>query len=90
MAATLTIASAATIGSNMVDVKNGTMGTRTAVINGLAKGAAASLILSLTPKDSTVQVGLTAAALAGAGYMIDRSMKKNRQDICEIQEPAAP
>lgn len=86
MAATLTIASAASIGSNMVDVRNGTMDTGTAVVNGLAKGAAASLILALTPKDTSVQVGLTAAALAGAGYYIDRSMKKNKQEICEIRE----
>ena len=88
MAATLTIASAASIGSNMVDVRNGTMDTGTAVINGLAKGAAASLILSLTPKDTSVQIGLTAAALAGAGYYIDRAMKKNKQEICEVRESA--
>ncbi len=49
-AVTIAIASAATIGSNMVDVQNGSMGKTRAVVNGLVKGTAASLILSLTPK----------------------------------------
>jgi len=75
-AVTIAIASAATIGSNMVDVQNGTMSKTRAVVNGLAKGTAASLILSLTDKKSLADIGITAAALAGAGYLIDKVMKK--------------
>lgn len=76
MAATLTIASAATIGANMVEVDNGTMTKCQAVVNGVAKGTAASVILSLTPKKTVLDIALTAAALAGTGYAIDRIMKK--------------
>ncbi len=74
-AATLAIASAATIGANMVDVQNNTMTGTKAVVNGIAKGAAATVILSLTPKKTVWEIALTAAALAGAGYAIDRAMK---------------
>lgn len=82
-AITITIASAATIGSNMVDVHNGTLSKSQAIINGLAKGTAASVILSLTDKKSLVDIGITAAALAGAGYLIDKIMKKGPDDLCE-------
>ena len=81
-AITVTIASAATIGSNIADVQNGTMSKTQAVVNGLAKGTAASLILSLTDKKSLVDNGITAAALAGAGYLIDKIMKKGPDTSC--------
>ena len=77
-AATLTIASAATIGANMVDVHNGAMTPPQAVANGIAKGVLATVILSVTPKKSTLDVLVTAAALAGAGYAVDRMMKKRK------------
>ena len=82
-AITITIASAATIGSNMVDVQNGTMSKTQAVVNGLAKGSAASLILSLADKKSLVDIGITAVALAGAGYLIDKIMKKGPDASCD-------
>lgn len=85
MAATLTISSAATIGANMVDVRNGTMSHGKAVVNGIAKGVAATVILSLTPKQTVVDIALTAAALAGTGYAIDRVMKRTKDQICEIE-----
>jgi len=82
-AITITIASAATIGSNMVDVRNGSMSKTKAVVNGLIKGSAASLILSLTDKKSLVDIGITAATLAGAGYVIDNLMKKGPDASCD-------
>nr|WP_319490399.1 hypothetical protein [uncultured Desulfobacter sp.] len=89
-AVTIAVASAATIGSNMVDVQNGTMSKPRAVINGLLKGTAASLILSLTDKKSLVDIGITAAALAGAGYLIDKAMKKGPDTICDTRETETP
>ena len=86
MTATLAIASAAAIGSNMVDVRNGTQSKTQAVANGLAKGAAASLVLSVTPKQTVTDVALTALALAGTGYAIDRVMKRNKDQICQVQD----
>ena len=88
-AITVTIASAATIGANMVDVQNGTLSKSAAVVNGLAKGAAATVILSLTEKKTLLDIGLTAAALAGAGYMIDRIMKKAPEASCDAPEEPA-
>ncbi|WP_035239125.1 hypothetical protein [Desulfobacter vibrioformis] len=88
--AAITIASAATIGSNMVDVQNGTMSKTQAVLNGLAKGTAASLILSLTGRKSLVDIGMTAAALAGAGYLIDTIMKKGPEAPCATRGTDAP
>jgi len=88
--AAITIASAATIGSNMVDVQNGTMSKTQAVVNGLAKGTAASLILSLTDRKSLVGIGMTAAALAGAGYLIDTIMKKGPEAPCASRGTDAP
>jgi|GEM_PF-4144799 len=89
-AVTIAIASAATIGSNMVDVQNGTMSKTRAVVNGLAKGTAASLILSLTDKKSLADIGITAAALAGAGYLIDKVMKKGPDALCDSRETETP
>ncbi|WP_321495684.1 hypothetical protein [uncultured Desulfobacter sp.] len=86
----ITIASAATIGSNMVDVHNGTMSKTQAVINGFAKGTAASLILSLTNKKSLADIGMTAAALAGTGYLIDKIMKKGPEASCPPGGTDAP
>ena len=84
IAATLTIASAATIGANLVDVRNGTMSKGGAVVNGLVKGAVVTMILSLSDKNTPLGIGLTATGLACAGYVIDRTMKKNRDKICEV------
>ncbi|PIE62562.1 MAG: hypothetical protein CSA25_04495 [Desulfobacter postgatei] len=89
-AITICLASAATIGANMVDVQNGTMSKTQAVVNGLAKGAAASVILSLTDKKSLVDIGITAAALAGTGYAIDKLMKKGLDVLCDLRETEAP
>nr|WP_320189932.1 hypothetical protein [uncultured Desulfobacter sp.] len=89
-AVTIAIASAATIGSNMVDVQNGTMSITQSLVNGLVKGTAASLILSLTDKKSLENIGITAAALAGAGYLIDKVMKKGPDALCESRETETP
>lgn len=90
VALTIVIASAATIGSNMVDVQNGTMSKKRAMANGLVKGTAASLILSLTEKKSLADIGITAAALAGAGYLIDKVMKKGPNTLCDSRETETP
>ena len=76
IAATLTIASAASIGSNLVDVKNGTLSLPLALLNGVAKGAAASYILSKTTRSTTGEILVAAGFLAGAAYLIDAKMKK--------------
>ncbi|PIE70010.1 MAG: hypothetical protein CSA22_10160 [Deltaproteobacteria bacterium] len=81
-AITIVLASAATIGANMVDVQKGRLSKTRAVLNGFAKGTAASLILSLTDKKNVVDIGITASALAGAGYVIDKLMKKDRKGLC--------
>ena len=86
--ATVAVASAATIGANLVDVQKGTMTPKMAVGNAVVKGVAASLILTVTPKRTAMDIALTAVALAGAGYAIDRIMKKSAAEICGL--PAAP
>lgn len=83
---TLTIASAVSIGSNVRDVQNGVMTMPQAVLNGMVKGTAATLILDLTTRSTALQVALAAGILAGAGYMIDSAMKKTRQELCYIEE----
>lgn len=77
IAATLTIASAASIGSNLIDVRNGSMSLPLALVNGVVKGAAASYILSKTTRSTTTEVLVAAGFLAGAAYFIDSKMKKN-------------
>ncbi len=84
VASTLTIASAVSIGSNMVDVKNGGMTFAEAVANGLVKGTAATIIINATARSTALQVGLAAAVLAGAGYTIDTLMKKSKQELCRV------
>lgn len=79
IAATLVIASAASIGANMLDVKNGTLTLPLAVLNGVAKGAAASYILSKTTRSTAGEVLIAASFLAGAAYFIDLKMKNNAQ-----------
>jgi hypothetical protein len=86
VAATLTIASAASIGANMVDVRNGSISLPFAILNGLAKGAAASYILSKTTRSTTGEVLVAAGFLAGAAYLIDAKMKKSPQ--CDAVEEA--
>lgn len=76
IAATLTIASAASIGSNLVDVRNGTLSLSLALLNGVAKGAAASYIFSKTTRSTTGEILVAAGFLAGAAYLIDAKMKK--------------
>lgn len=72
---TLTIAGAVAIGSNMVDVQNQVMTVPQALLNGLAKSAAATLILGVTTRSTALQVILAAGVLAGSGYLIDSAMK---------------
>ena len=85
LAATLTIASAATIGANLVDVRDGAMTMPQAIFNGLAKGAAVSYILSRTTRSTTGEVLVAAGLLAGAGYLIDSQMKKRRLQAAESE-----
>ncbi|PIE73553.1 MAG: hypothetical protein CSA20_02520 [Deltaproteobacteria bacterium] len=72
---TLTLASAVSIGSNMIEVQRGTMPLSRAVFNGVAKGAAAALIVQTISRSSVLQVALAASVLASAGYVIDTIMK---------------
>jgi len=83
---TLTLASAVSIGSNMLDVQNGAMTIPQALLNGVVKGTAATLILNVTARSSVLQVAMAAGVLAGAGYLIDSSMKKNRQKLCRLEK----
>lgn len=75
--ATLVVASAASIGTNMLAVKNGELTLPLAVVNGIAKGAAASYILSKTTRSTAGEIVVAASLLAGAAYFIDAKMKKN-------------
>lgn len=86
LAATLTIASAASIGANMLDVKNGTLTLPLAVLNGFAKGAAASYILSKTTRSTAGEVLVAAGFLAGAAYFIDLKMKKSVQPAVPVED----
>ncbi len=79
VAATLTVASAASIGSNWLDVQRGRMAPVDAVVNGLAKGTAVTVILNSTTRSTALQVGLVAGVLAGTAYIIDSAMKKNNE-----------
>ncbi len=79
VAATLTVASAASIGSNWLDVQRGEMTPAAAVVNGLVKGTAATVILNSTARTTALQVGFAAGVLAGAAYIIDSVMKKSKE-----------
>ena len=86
LASTLAVASAASIGSNMTDVRNGSMTVTQAVANGLIKGAAASTILARIPRHTAAEIVIACGALGVAGYMIDSVMKKNRQELCALED----
>nr|WP_321465115.1 hypothetical protein [uncultured Desulfobulbus sp.] len=90
MVGALTIASAVSIGSNWVDVRNGAMIPAQAVLNGMAKGAAATLILKATSRSTPLQIALAATVLAAAGYMIDATMKKSKRELCAVDATVKP
>ncbi|PID41206.1 MAG: hypothetical protein CR981_04250 [Proteobacteria bacterium] len=90
VAAVLTVASAVSIGSNMVEVRNGGMTIPQAVVNGIAKGAAASIVLKVTERRSPLGVVAAAGVLAGTGYLIDSMMKKRKTQQCQIPEQERP
>jgi len=73
---TIGLASAVAIGSNWVEVRRGTMTPGQAVLNGIAKGAAVSLIFKATARNTPLQVVLAVGVLAGAGFLIDSTMKQ--------------
>jgi hypothetical protein len=81
---TLGIASAVSIGSNWRDVRHGAMTPAQAVLNGMAKGAAATLILKATTRSTPLQIVLAMGVLAGAGFLIDSTMKKDKRELCAI------
>jgi hypothetical protein len=89
LAGTLIIASALSIGSNMVDVQNGAMTFPGAVANGFAKGMAATLILNATPRETAVDTVITVGILATAGYMIDQVMNTDRGTSCRLPKGIA-
>jgi hypothetical protein len=84
LAETLVIASALSIGSNMVDVQKGAMALPRAITNGFAKGMAATLILNTTSRETTVDTVITVGILATAGYMIDQAMNIDRGTSCQL------
>ena len=88
--ATLALASALSIGSNIVDVQTGAMTIPQSVVNGVCKGAAATLILNATAGSTALQVVFAAGALATAGYIIDATMKKDLHAPCSLPEKTSP
>nr|WP_320012562.1 hypothetical protein [uncultured Desulfobulbus sp.] len=86
MLGVLSVASAMSIGSNWVDVRRGALTPGQAVVNGLAKGVAATLIIQATSRSTPLQVALAASVLAGAGYLIDSTMKKSRAKLCQVED----
>ncbi|MBM9612823.1 hypothetical protein JWJ90_00825 [Desulfobulbus rhabdoformis] len=85
MVGVLGIASAMSVGSNWVDVRRGALTPGQAVVNGLAKGVAATLIIQATSRSTPLQVALAASVLAGAGYLIDATMKKSKDELCQVE-----
>lgn len=83
---TLVISSAVSVGSNLVDVRNQSMTLPQAVLNGLFKGAAASLILHVTSRSTPLQVTMAAGVLAAAGFLIDSAMKKSKRELCAVTD----
>lgn len=81
---TLGIASAVSIGSNWLDVRHGAITPNQAILNGVAKGAAATLILKATSRSTPLQIVLAMGVLAGAGFLIDSAMKKDKRELCAI------
>lgn len=73
---TLTIASALSIGSNLVAVGRGDITMPQALLNGVAKGAAATLVLSAFRRTTVMQVVMTVFVLGGAGYLIESAMRE--------------
>jgi len=71
---TLGLSSAVAIGANWVEVRQGRMTPAHALRNGLAKGAAATLVLRATTRGTVWQVAMAAGLLAGAGFLIDSAM----------------
>ena len=89
MITTLTIASALSIGSNMVDVKTRRITVPLAILNAAAKGVAATVILNSTARTTPFQVVMVAGILAGTGFLIDTVMKKDKSkktsdDLLEV------
>lgn len=84
MIGVLGIASAMSIGSNWVEVHRGMLTPTQAVVNGLVKGVAATMIIQATRRSTPLQVVLAASVLAGAGYMIDAAMKKSKNELCRV------
>ncbi len=72
----IAVASAASIGSNMVDVRQGRISMTGAISNGVVKGVAVSSILAKSQRTTPLQVAGTVALLAVAGFAIDSVMKK--------------
>ncbi|HHB76202.1 MAG TPA: hypothetical protein ENK84_06640 [Desulfobulbus sp.] len=87
---TLALASALSIGSNMVDVQTGAMTIPQSIVNGVCKGAAATLILNTTAGRTALQVVFTAGVLATAGYVIDATMKNSREELCHLPKNTFP
>jgi hypothetical protein len=86
MVGVLGLASAMSIGSNWVDVRRGALTPGQAVVNGLAKGVAATLIIQITSRSTPLQIALAASVLAGTGYLIDATMKKSKDELCQVGE----
>ncbi len=72
---TFMIASAMSVGANLVDVRQGRRSFSHALINGFAKGAVSTMIVSGPVPDTPVKVAGTIGLLAGAGYIIDSVME---------------
>jgi predicted NAD/FAD-binding protein len=73
----------------MVEVQDGTMTVFEAVVNGVAKGTAANMILNATSRETAVVLVHTAGLLAGAGYLIDRTMNSSGTPCRPSEEIAA-
>lgn len=78
---TLVLSSAVAVGSNLVDVRNRSMSLSQAVLNGLSKGAAASLILHAASRRTPLQVAMTTGVLVATGFLVDSAMKKNKREL---------
>ena len=65
------------------------MTLRKAVVNGTAKGIAATIIINATSRNTATEIIMIAGIPATAGYLIDSAMNTDRGIPCTLPEKTA-
>ncbi len=79
--ATLVLASSVSLGSNLLEVKNGRMEPETALANALVKGTLSSAVLAGMRPTTPLRVAGGICLLGSVGYVVDFFMKKNPESV---------